>query len=931
MRVYGAALRFLMAGFLLAAVAMDAAAGSAAESLTLTCLDEATRAPVTRVKVAATVDTTLAYYVTDDHGVCRISFPEGGPRSLVALTFNAEGYVPIAVEWRVGSRAIPDDHTVFLEPGTAIGGVILNSQEEPVPNALVRITLPVTEEDGKQVLVRDHTERTDEDGTWQCGIVPAALTAVNLRVEVEDSGVQQNFRYGPGERPIEALRDSSDRIVLEERCTVYGGVVGPDGEPIAGASVAVWTTNASWRTARLAKTDGWGRFRVTGCEPGNSTFVVRAPGWAPLLEHGDVRIGGPCHMFTVGEGVPLRLRVVDAAGERLPGAWITVDAWRGIEGLLDWQTFADEAGEAVWPNAPSEGISLVAEAVGAQPATLKIPRVKEEMYTIRIGSAIRIRGRVLEQSGDVPVAVFEVIPGIRYQEREDIQWLYSWRFEGAEGAFSFTLPRNEEMTHFLKITALGKAPWISKGIPSDKDQFELTARLMPAAPLKGRVVEAERGPLEGASVYLCTPSEGLYLRNGYLASEFFGAATETGPEGLFELSPELPPFSLVIISDSGCALVSSDEWTTGTDIRVEPWGVLRGQAQYGDQILSNQSFRMVLYLKEGGERIPFFEYQDKTGPQGHFEIDRLPPIECCAMFDFVMPDGSAFQWPVEGLVLRSEPAAEAHIGGTGQVVTGTVPVPEQVGPTPEQPVPCILRQIPSSGGCGTPVFQAYAVIRADGAFRFPDVPPGAYVAAVNLPRASSTEEGRTDFDRLEVEFEVAAPDDGEPPEELDLGKMIVPERVTLEAEEPVPAFEAQLLDGTPVALGDYAGRFLLVDVWATWCGPCRGESSYLKRIYEEFGGDPQFAMLGISLDSDKDAFAAYIEKEKLSWPQIFAAELPGFDITSMWGIEGIPAIVLIGPDGRLVAQHLRGEAIGVAVRQALRFSEDAKGGIDEKP
>lgn len=256
---YGAALRFLMAGFLLSAAAMGAAAASAAEPLTLTCLDQATRAPVAGVKVAATVDTTLAYYVTDERGVCAIAFLEGGPRSLVALTVNAEGYVPVAVEWRVGSRPIPDEHTVFLEPGSVIGGTMVDLHERPVPGALVRITLPVTEEDGRQVLVRDHTETTDEKGTWQCGIVPAALTVVNLRVEVDELGVQQTFRYGAGGRPLEGLRDLSDHIVLGERRIVYGGVVGPRGQPVTGAAVSVWPAEDSWRTARLARTDAWGR------------------------------------------------------------------------------------------------------------------------------------------------------------------------------------------------------------------------------------------------------------------------------------------------------------------------------------------------------------------------------------------------------------------------------------------------------------------------------------------------------------------------------------------------------------------------------------------------------------------------------------------------------------------------------------------------
>ena len=80
------------AACLLAAVlSMCPDMASAAESLSLTCLDQASRAPVPGTKIAATVDTTLTYYVTDARGMCAIPLPDGGPRSLITLAFTADG------------------------------------------------------------------------------------------------------------------------------------------------------------------------------------------------------------------------------------------------------------------------------------------------------------------------------------------------------------------------------------------------------------------------------------------------------------------------------------------------------------------------------------------------------------------------------------------------------------------------------------------------------------------------------------------------------------------------------------------------------------------------------------------------------------------------------------------------------------------------
>jgi len=918
-----------MVGCILGVAVICAAAASVAESLALTCLDQTTRAPVAGAKVAATVDTTLTYYVTDERGMCEIPLPEGGPRSLVALTLNADAHVPVVVEWRVGSRPIPDKHTVLLEPGAVIGGTILNAREEPIPNALVHITVPMTESAGNQVLIRDHTERAGPDGKWTCGIVPSELTAVQLQVEVLELSLQQVFRYGQGGRALEPLRDLSDRLVLEERGIVYGGVVDPDGKPVGGATVAVWLTDALWRSARLATTDAWGRFRVTGCPPGNSTILVRAPGWAPLLEHAAVAMQQPSRTFVTQPGTPLRIRVVDAAGEPLPGAWVTVDSWRGLEGLLDWQAFANGSGEVLWEDAPNEGISLVAEAAGAQPSTLTIPHVKDETYTIRIGSAVRVRGQVLEEGSGAPIAAFEATPGIRYPKAETVLWLSSRRIQCAGGAFSFTLPRDDTNANFVKITAPGHAPWISAEIPSERDEFELTAELEPAAPLNGRVVDAGGKPVQGAFVHLCTPSDGLYLRNGRVASEFLGFYAETGADGEFELSPELPPFCIAAVCGNGAALLSNEDWAAGRDVTIMPWSSLRGQVQYGEEVLHNRAFRMALCFKKTGVPMPFFEYQGKTDDHGNFELDGVPCVECQAVFEVAMPDGSAFQWPTETLILQAETPADVSIGGTGQAVRGTVPLPEETIATPPQIIMCTIQQRTSCAGQEGPVFQARTPVSADGTFCFPDVPPGSYVASVAMPKASSEEEGETAFDQLRLAFEVPVRQEGGAAEPVDLGEMVPPAKAALTIGEPVPDIDAHLLDGAPVSLKQYEGRFLLVDVWATWCGPCQGETPYLKKVFEEFGGDPRFAMLGISLDAEKERLTDYLERENIRWPQVFASEAPGLDLSLTWGIDAIPAILLIGPDGTLVAQHLRGDAIGIAVRQVLSSSEDTEERSDE--
>ena len=122
-------------------------------------------------------------------------------------------------------------------------------------------------------------------------------------------------------------------------------------------------------------------------------------------------------------------------------------------------------------------------------------------------------------------------------------------------------------------------------------------------------------------------------------------------------------------------------------------------------------------------------------------------------------------------------------------------------------------------------------------------------------------------------------------------------------------------EASTVKFSDYVGKgkYVLVDFWASWCGPCKAEMPNLKEVYEKYHGD-KFDMLSVAVWDNPEATVQAAKELGIEWNQIINAQkVP----TELYGIEGIPHIILFGPDGTIIERNLRGAEIGKAVGEAL--------------
>ncbi|MGP0070162.1 MAG: carboxypeptidase regulatory-like domain-containing protein [Isosphaeraceae bacterium] len=874
---------------------------------------------------------------------------------------------------------IPPKVTIELLPGEqTLGGKLVDEAGRPIVGAKVKIWGYLGSKKESHELAVKVDARTDQQGRWRCRCF-RDMTFAFLYLYHPDyvsNDASHPRKYGrpipadpaqPDERPLQALRDFTDVQVMTRGVAIAGKVSDDQGKPVSGAEVG-WIEASDMDVSHddmpTTTTGADGQFRFPHVSPGRLVIQVKARGHAPQLKPVEAKEGMEPIVVKLETPRTMIGRVVDSRNRPIADAIIIIDYWRGYRGLAVFLKTGSD-GRFRWEDAPAGPVAFGANRAGYDSVSLQqnSPDDGESVVTLR--RSLSISGRIRDAATDKPIEQAEVEVGIVDRENGKVSFSPRPRVFAIQGRLQASLDAENADAFRLRIKARGYLPVESRIFRSDEGQAEYDVTLTRTdepqrVPVSGVVLRPDGRPLEGAQVAVTYPMMGgrfqlpsVHVKDGTIQPSGNPPIVKTDRQGRFRTAREPDPdgnsWAVVVIHPEYYAEAARPVFEGNATITARPWGRVEGFARIGDKPAAGATIQHFAD-RLGTDDVPYVwdSGRTKADDRGHFLFERVVPGDVRVAFAFGEAPLGMRAWS-NGTLTEVKPGetAQVKLGGRGRPVVATIALPSGFDPKddytahsefeiqsdrPPTPYP---KEVEAQGGGSmvtwgkawfvSPVGHEYrrnwfrlgqAKLKPDGTLRAEDVPPGEYRLSLTYSADPIYGPGRFSERIAHATRQFVIPEgrDGEP---FDLGVLRPRPRRVLKVGDPAPAFDVEALDGRRLKLQDFRGKYLLLGFWATWCGPCLAELPELKAVHDRFGVDERFAMLSLSLDADKETPRTFAAEKGLRWIQGFLGNWIEGGAQEAYHVEAIPALFLIGPDGKLKAQGLRGEALEAAIAAAL--------------
>ncbi len=825
------------------ASAQDAAraASEPPAAIEITIRGKDTGKPLAGARVRPSIDLAEQLFKTDREGRVRIDLSKRMFTERFTFDVWADGYVQQRFYFFQNDPRYPktpDRFTVELLPGEeTLGGKVVDEQGRPIAGVKVEIWGYLGEKKVKEELCWHVDAATDEKGNWRARFF-RSMQFIHLYLShhdyLSDDGWHarefgQPRSSGPAERgkkELEELSDFSDVQVMARGVEVAGVVQDEAGKPVAGAEVAWLEPGRSRMTFHhdlntIATTDGSGRFDYANVRPGRIVVQVKAKGHAPGLVPVEAKANTPPLVIKLEPSRTLAGQVVDARGEPIAGAFVSIGSWRNFSTLGVFLKSGPD-GRFRWDDAPADPILLTVQREGYKHLSFLSVSAGQELV-VRLRRALSITGQVRDvktknaiPSAKVEVGAIDPKTGQFRWSREDGVFA-----EGGRLQAEVDLERRREFR--LRFRAKGHQPFETRTFRADERLVDYDVDLTPGQELEdekttavGAVDRPDGTPLEKAEVAIAFPdlswggtAQSAGIHNGGLLLDTGMNSVFTDDAGRFRVScaaeSEGREFAVVVVHSDYFAIADRKTIETNPVIKARPWGRIEGVARIGRKLAAgavikyhterSDGFRMP-YVSDGGETT--------ADPEGRFVLNHVIPGE--VRVSIVTGMKGNLDWFSSGtpLEVKDQGTTRVELGGKGRPVIARIAPPPGFDPKadfiagsrfeissdrPYVPYPSEFTKQPDDAReewyvrwRDSPEGRAYhrtyfvlgsAKLQPDGTIRADDVPAGQYRLTLEYKTPPTRDEqiapGR--IARATVRFTIPKIPGGWSQEPFDLGEL----------------------------------------------------------------------------------------------------------------------------------------------------------------
>jgi RNA polymerase sigma factor (sigma-70 family) len=494
--------------------------------------------------------------------------------------------------------------------------------------------------------------------------------------------------------------------------------------------------------------------------------------------------------------------------------------------------------------------------------------------------------------------------------------------------------------HFLRVEADGYATAPTRLVKASEKQADLELRLNKAKDVELKILTPDGRPADGARAYLATPTVTL---NTIAPSQppwhTEPAIATAGADGTLHFAPPAEPCRLAIVHNDGWAEVAPighsgpvtlTKWAS-LSVTIAPNG-----RPLANAIVETQSF----YSEDLNCWIDWGETY-ATDSNGGLSLSQCRSGHCLLA---IVPPPSSVGWPNLEAQMDIKPGKHADFpilaGKTTVHCTLTDPPGYQWSTVFIQPagpsanLPAAVNQLTgkaqeravqqaqdrSASKGFEPVITELSIRPApDGTFAIDGLRPATYLIEGSAEPISNNGNPANGAPARppEISWYFSVPESE--PRSLDIGPVsaAIPDRPSLRIGQVMPDLTATTLDGKPFSLKDCRGKWVLLDFWGTWCGPCVAEEPTLKDAYDGWSRDGRLLIVSASVDDTREQVAKEVAAKQLNWTQLVLGSRDQTDVPQRFGVEGYPTILLISPEGKLVESGDRGAMLRDVLIQNL--------------